>query len=163
MRGHSDERIADRVKWKLASFTRQPPDTVLFTNGDDCRAEGLRRVAEDRSAGLPIMAFWHSADSWTLLGSEKLVWSQRGHIQEVLLDALEWADSPGMWGAMRRELEADVDAMTTSRHKLEYEFLRVTDRRGSQFMVWTAPGGGCLILWNVLLMLIGMQKGGEDG
>jgi hypothetical protein len=63
-----------------------------------------------------------------------------------------------MLDTMRQELKVGVDALVAGRHKIEYEILRVTDKRGFEFLIWTAPGGGCLVLWNVLLMLIGMQK-----
>jgi hypothetical protein len=159
MHGHADEWIANRVKWRVKDFIRQPPD-ILFVNGDeDERATSLRTVAEDRRAGLPVLAFWRSSDVWTLLGSEKLVWTRDGQLQEVLLDALTWADSPGMFDAIRKEMETSPpDSLAPSRHKFEYEYLRVIDKSGTEFVVWTAPGGGCLILWNVLLMLIRMQK-----
>lgn len=158
MHGHADEWIADRVKWKLKCFTHQLADILFFTDSDDEEANRLRHISEERSAGLPIMAFWRSADLWTLLGSEKLVWARNGQTQEILLDAVKWVDSPGMWDTMRHELEAGVDAMVAGRHKFEHELLRVTDKSDAEFFLWTAPGGGCLLLWNVLLMLIGMQK-----
>jgi hypothetical protein len=154
MHGHADEWIEDRVKWKASAFTYRRSDILFFAGHDDDTRTALRHVAADRSVGLPIMAFRRSDELWTLLGSEKLVWARNGQIHEVLLDAVKWADSPGMLDTMRQE----VDALAADRHKFECETLRVTDNRGFEFMVWTAPGGGCLVLWNVLLMLIRMQK-----
>lgn len=68
-----------------------------------------------------------------------------------------------MLKTMQQEMEAGVDAIVAGRHKFEYGWLRVTDKNGGEFLVWTPPNGACLILWNVLLMLIGMQKGVKDG
>ena len=60
---------------------------------------------------------------------------------------------------MQQEAEASGDVMAAGHHEFDYEWLRVTNKSGSEFLVWTPPNGGCLIPWNVLLMLIGMQKG----
>ncbi len=67
------------------------------------------------------------------------------------------------WRLWVQQGEAGVDAFAAGRHKFEYEWLRVTDKNGNEFLVWTPPNGGCLILWNVLLMLIGMQKDVKAG
>jgi hypothetical protein len=77
MHGHADEWIKDRVKWKLESFKLSSSEVLIFEDGKS-EEMGLRRIAESRSAGMPIMAFWRSDELWTLLGSEKIIWKQCG-------------------------------------------------------------------------------------
>lgn len=60
MHGHTDEWVANRVKWKVSDFLRQPSELLFFDSADNDEANRLRRVAEQRSAGLPIMAIWRS-------------------------------------------------------------------------------------------------------
>ena len=68
-----------------------------------------------------------------------------------------------MTDAMLRDSRAGVEESVVVRHKRDWDTLRLTDKRGAEFLVWTAPGGGCLALWNILLMLVAMQKGAQDG
>ena len=78
MHGHKDEWIRDRVKWKLADYKLASPEVLVFGEGAEGEGTSLRRIAELRSAGLPILAFWRSDELWTLLGSEKIVWRETG-------------------------------------------------------------------------------------
>lgn len=156
MQGHKDEWIRDRVKWKLAGFDLSSSEVIVFED-DGGAGANLRRIAESRSAGLPIMAFWRSEELWTLLGSEKIVWVRNAGVEELLLDELKWATDHGMADVMQREMEAGAANHVVVRHKRDWETLRLTAKNGNEYLVWTAPGGGCMALWNVLLMLMGMQ------
>lgn len=158
MRGHSDEWIVNRVRWKLRGFANLPSDVLRFDTVECAATQALRRIAVERGAGLPIMAVWRSDELWTLLGSERLVWRRSGQIEELLLDEVKWADVPGMLDVMRRELEMGVEAEVAARHKIHHASLRVIDKSETEHVLWTSHSGGCLRLWNVLLMLIGMQK-----
>jgi hypothetical protein len=162
MYGHDDEWVESRVKWKLTKLKLSCSEMLVFGEGTEAIEADLRRIAESRRAGLPIMAFWRSEDLWTLLGSEKIVWTRKGHVEDLLLDDLNWATEHGMIEAMQRDSIAGFDA-SAARHKLDWEALRLTAKSGNEYVVWAAPGGGCVALWNVLLMVIGMQKARDTG
>jgi hypothetical protein len=68
-----------------------------------------------------------------------------------------------MTDAMTKELKAGVEDRVLVHLKRDWETLRLITKSGAEYLVWTAPGGGCLALWNVLLMLINMQKCRKGG
>jgi hypothetical protein len=153
MQGHKDEWIRDRVKWRLTDYFTKSSSEVLFFEGGSYADSTLRRIATLRSVGLPIMAFWRSEELWTLLGSEKIVWQRGSQVGELPLDELRWVTEHGMWDALLNAPSADPGPI-----KINRETLRLTSRSGDDHLVWTAPSGWCIAFWNVLLMLIGMQK-----
>lgn len=150
------EFIEDRIKWRASQHNLPNKSVLLFENlSIETKTRYLAHFNEEES-GKIILLFTDSKNNWTALGTEMIIGYDGIKINSVKLDSIEDADSKN-----RKEYFLRAEAGETKLKKIkkrnEYELL-VTDFDGKETVFITKKGSDLFSLWNIMLMIIQLNK-----
>lgn len=147
MTGHNDNLLALRIMHQLREHhldTRaiciiEDSKNVhqLFNDYPSCLAALTSDVI-----GIPVAAVVDSDDKWILIGTASIICKDAGVEQVVNIDHMRACDSPSVM-----VLE-----------KGHHEYLRVAGDNDLNMLIWASVGNVYYAVWNILLMLIRMNK-----
>src|ERR1700755_3407682 len=112
----------------------------LFDNLSQTQKDDLLHMVKLRAIELPVIFYTEGKDYWLVLTTQRLIWSGKGMLGEVSIDAIQ--DVAGDFGKT---------VMKSSRGKSGMNQLEIINFTGEKYLINFEPGTPLIGLWNVLI------------
>jgi hypothetical protein len=142
MKGFSDQWIKDRILWAAKRNSLPMGMTSIYDDSQNL-PESLRLHAH--LSGIPVLVLVSGEDLWTVLGSQRIVTMEKGHVKTIDLESI-----------------ADIDMPSESKQgqkKMECHSLLIDDKSGVKNQVWAPAGREFFAIWNILRRLKNLLNG----